>query len=95
MEAETERVNELIGQMLSLSLLESTRELQGEQLRLEEIIASIATDMRFEVASRGCTFATRVQSLPFIRGNREMLRRAIENATRNAFRHTAKSGEVT
>ena len=94
MEAEAERVNELIGQMLSLSLLESTRELHPETMRVEDVIASITADMEFEAASRGCAFVARLQPLPLTSGNPELLRRAIENVTRNAIRFTAKGSQV-
>lgn len=95
MEAETERVNELIGQMLSLSLLESTRELHPEPLRVDEIIASITPDMEFEAESRGCSFVSHMEPLPATIGNSELLRRAIENVTRNAIRYTANGSSVS
>ena len=94
MEAETERVNELIGQMLSLSLLESTRELHPEPLRVEDIIASITPDMEFEAHSRGSSFVASTGALPPISGSPELLRRAIENVTRNAIRFAATGTEV-
>lgn len=94
MEAETERVNDLIGQMLSLSLLESTRELRSEPIQMGKLITSLTPDMEFEAQGRGCSFVTSVAPLPIIQGNPELLRRAIENVTRNAIRYTPEGSEV-
>lgn len=80
--------------MLSLSLLESTRELHPEPLLVDEIIAAITPDMEFEAESRGCSFVSHIEPLPAISGNSELLRRAIENVTRNAIRFTASGSQV-
>lgn len=96
MEAEADRVNELIGEMMTLSLMETKRQLdQEEDLSVVEILESLVPDMVFEASARGCIvhFAT-AGKIPAISGNRELLRRAFENVIRNAIRFTQVGTEV-
>ncbi len=90
MEEETERLNELIGQMLTLSLMESTKQLtQSDTFYVGEIVESLMPKMEFEAAGRGCSIHYSTHgTVPQTRGNRELLRRAIENIIRNAIRFT-------
>ena len=90
MEAEAERVNELIGQMLTLSLMESTRQSAlKETVSAEEIVRSLLPNMEFEAAGRGCSILFHSRGpIPQTSGNRELLRRALENVMRNAIRFT-------
>jgi two-component system sensor histidine kinase CpxA len=96
MEAEAERVNELIGQMLTLSRMESTKQLtQTEPVSAADIVESLLPNMEFEAAGRGC--GVRYNStgvVPATAGNRELLRRAFENVIRNAIRFTAVGSQV-
>lgn len=97
MEIEAERVNELIGQMLTLSLMESTREISPkERIDIVELIESRLSDLQFEAAARGrsVTFQSASPSL-FVEGNAELLRRTTENVVRNAIRFTAPGTEVS
>lgn len=97
METEAERVNDLIGQMLTLSLMESTGEITDkEHLDLVELIEALIPDLAFEAAASHCT--VRLSRPPqgiFVDGDAELLRRAIENIARNAIRFTAPSTEIS
>lgn len=91
MEREADRVNELIGEMLTLSLLESTRQPpRSEEIDLEELIEGLLPDLQFEAAARDCSIHfTPMDSENFqLRGQPEMLRRALENIVRNSIRYT-------
>jgi two-component system sensor histidine kinase CpxA len=96
MEAEAERVNELIGQMLTLSLMESTRQSAlKEVVSAQDIVQSLLPNMEFEAAGRGCTIHCHSREpIPQISGNRELLRRALENVIRNAIRFTEVGTQV-
>jgi two-component system sensor histidine kinase CpxA len=96
MEAEAERVNELIGQMLTLSLMESTKQLaKPELVSADEVIQSLLPNMEFEAESRGCGIRySSSGSIPPTSGNRELLRRAFENVIRNAIRFTEVGTQV-
>jgi two-component system sensor histidine kinase CpxA len=96
MEVETERVNELIGQMLTLSLMESTRELPSkERVDIGDLILSLLPNLEFEAAARKCSvrLVQEVCDLS-VTGSAELLRRAVENVVRNAIRFTETGTEV-
>ena len=91
---ETERLNDLIGQLLTLTMLESGSQRKTEDMDVSRIIEKIATDARFEAQLRSVEVKTDVPSpLPFS-GYPEMLHRAIENVVRNALRYTGDNTTV-
>jgi two-component system sensor histidine kinase CpxA len=96
MEMETERVNELIGQMLTLSLIESTRELPApDRLDIGELIRSLLPTLEFEASARQCTISLDQPECDlFVSGSPELLRRAVENIVRNAIRFTLPETRV-
>jgi two-component system sensor histidine kinase CpxA len=94
-EREAERLNEMIGELLTLSLLESgSGRFERTEFDLNEMIAEVVRDADFE-ASAG---ARRVEFFAGARltlyGNREMLRRALENVVRNGVRYTEEGTSV-
>ena len=96
MELEAERLNDLIGQMLTLSLIESTKELTHvERFTILEMLEELMLDMEFEAAARACSVRLLVQTeASAVEGNWELMRRAIENVIRNAIRFTVEGSEV-
>jgi two-component system sensor histidine kinase CpxA len=96
MEIETERVNDLIGQMLTLSLMESKGEIsRKEMVDVTELVESLLPDLKFEAAARHCSIFRSVSAQPLlVSGNAELLRRAIENIVRNAIRFTREGTAV-
>ena len=95
-ERETERLNALIGELLTLSLLENEAGLpECETVDLNTLLAEVAQDASFEAA--GSTRQVVVASGPslIVPGNRELLRRAVENVVRNGLHYTADGTAVT
>jgi two-component system sensor histidine kinase CpxA len=97
---ETERLNDLIGQLLGLSSLESTRKLaQTEQVSLREVVRELLPDMEYEAQRRGCRVAfDEAQSATAgstVLGSRMLLARAVENVIRNAIAYTSEGSTVT
>ena len=94
-ERDAERLNELIGELLTLTRLESGAEqLVREHLALDAIIAEVAMDAAFEAESR-MKNVTVIASEPLaVEGNSELLRRALENVVRNAVRYTNEGTAV-
>jgi len=97
MEREAERVNDLIGEMLTLSLLESTRKILGsDTFTMNELLDELLPDAEFEASARDCTICVTIESDKelWLNGQKELLRRALENILRNAIRYTPAGGTI-
>jgi two-component system sensor histidine kinase CpxA len=94
-ERDAGRLNELIGELLTLTLLESgTEQLVREPLALDSLVAKVAQDAEFEANSRGKNVAVIACEPLALKGNGELLRRALENVVRNAVRYTREGMPV-
>lgn len=92
-ERESERIDQLVGELLTLSRLDAGVGGEQEAVELGELLANIVEDARFEGAARGLRVDFVAGEMPEIRANAELLHRAIENVVRNALRHSP-DGEV-
>ena len=91
MEWEAERVNDLIGEMLTLSLMESTQTLpRPHNFTINEVLDELLPDITFEADARGCTLRFEVEDQRefWLLGEKEMVHRALENILRNSIRYT-------
>lgn len=93
-ERDTARLDALIGELLKLQHLESETSVHGEALDLAALTQQIVDDANLEAEPRGCRVRATLQRGFSVRGNRELLQRAIENVIRNAVRFTADGSEV-
>ena len=94
-EREAERLNQLIGQLLSLSSMEALEKVENfEPLSLNRLIEQMIPDAEYEAQQRQCSLDFRADDECTIAGNRELLYRAIENVVRNAIRFTESGSEV-
>ena len=97
MESEVVRLNALIGQLLSLSHLESATALPASQrFSVARIVEELLPDMEYEARGRNCavSFAAPDPAESEVSGNPELLGRAIENVVRNAIAYTAEGTSV-
>lgn len=93
-ERDSGRIDTLVGELLTLARLDATGVRVGggaEMVDLADLLTAIAEDAEFEMAGEngpprrmGIDFAS---PLP-VRGDRELLHRALENVVRNAVRHS-------
>ena len=88
-ERKVQRLNSLIGQLLSLARLES-----GTETTSRELIREIVADADFEARSQNRTVQVGKAEECTTLGSTDLLRSAIENVVRNAVRHTAEGTEV-
>lgn len=90
MEIDIQRLNELIGRLLTIARLEASLTLQHPvPVDLSELISSIAADAEFELQERGCRVDIIQAADLTLLGESGLLRSAIENVLRNAVRFTA------
>src|SRR5574343_486309 len=93
-ERESERMNQLVGQLLTLSRLEAGVTEATESIDMAELLAGIVEDARFEAEARHVAIDFRTGDMAEIRANSELLHRAIENVLRNALRYSPEGGRV-
>jgi two-component system sensor histidine kinase CpxA len=92
---EAENLNEMIGQLLALTRLETGTVHDGKtQVELVDVVREVTADADYEARSRGRSVVlTSVESC-VINGNQELLRRAINNVVRNAVYYTKEGTTV-
>jgi len=94
-ERETERLNELIGRLLTLARLQAPREkLPKTSFPLAELIREVVSDADFEARSRNCQVHFQGSEDCTVWGNPVVLRSALENVLRNAVRYTQEGTNV-
>ena len=93
---EAERMNQMIGQLLTLSQLESGADtLSKVEIDLGGLVQEVADDADFEARSRERSVRIVANEGCTVNGVGDLLRSAIENVVRNAVRHTAPGTEVS
>jgi two-component system sensor histidine kinase CpxA len=94
-EREAERLNELIGELLTLTYLEGGGEgAVREAMDLSEVVKTVAADADFEARNRDRSVRIGVCETLTVEGAPELLRRALENVVRNSIRFTADGTAV-
>lgn len=94
-ERETKLLNQLIGQLLTLSSMEAIEKITNfETLSLNSLIEKMIPDATYEARQRQCSVAFHATDQCVIPGNPQLLHRAIENVIRNAIRFTEAGSEV-
>ena len=94
-ERETERLDELLGQILTLARLESNLSRDAtEKVSLDELLEEIVKDVGFEAQAQNRNVVFKVEHSAELQGQRELLRRAFENVIRNALKYTAEGTAV-
>lgn len=93
---EAENLNEMIGQLLTLTRLESGAEaLPQVEFDLAKVVREVADDADYEARSRNRSVALKTVEHLTMEGTEHLLRRAIENVVRNAVNYTAENTAVS
>lgn len=95
-ERDGQRMDQLVGDVLVLSRLESGL-FNGapEEVALDELLAAIVDDARFEAAPDDKSITLGADGPVVVRGHAELLHSALENVVRNALKHTLPGGTVS
>jgi two-component system, OmpR family, sensor histidine kinase CpxA len=94
-EREAERLNELIGRLLTVARLESGEDaMQKLPVDLRELVLEVAKDADFEAQSRRCHVEVEAEGEYLVMGDPSLLHSAIENVVRNATRYTQEGTTV-
>lgn len=93
-ERECERMNQLIGELLTLSRLETGVDGNAVPIDIAELMDELVADARFEGKTRQVEVDFRPGTMGFPLGNAELLHRAIENVVRNALRHSPAGSRI-
>ena len=89
-EREAETLNEMIGQLLALTRLEShTEAVEKTSFDLVQLVREIVDDANYEARNRDRSVQLDSPAACNLLGNEQLLRRAIENVVRNAVQYTA------
>lgn len=94
---EASRLDELVGELLTLARLESGKQSGGEDyIELRELLASVVDDARFEADASGreIEFCDDLEGDVVLHASGVLLHRAIENVVRNALQHTPQGSRV-
>ena len=95
-ELEATRIDTLVEELLTLAQAQSGVGFEmDEQISLVELAAAVVQDCDFEARLTGGKVELQASSSPGVRGNSELLHRAIENVVRNAVKHGAPGQTVT
>jgi two-component system sensor histidine kinase CpxA len=81
---EADRLNELVGQLLEMHRSPAAM----SPLRLDVLLRQVAEEASLEAQAKGCRIRFEGPPEVTIRGDAELLRRAVENMLRNAIRYS-------
>jgi two-component system, OmpR family, sensor histidine kinase CpxA len=94
---EIARLTDLVGGLIQVTRAEGDPgTAHTEILRFDELVTALVEDCRLEAAQRPCAIAWDAAAAPActLRGDREVLRRAVENVLRNGIRYTAPGSTI-
>ena len=93
-EAEGTRMNEMIGQILTLARADSDRPAIADPIDLAEIVRAVAEDTNYEARQTGRQVCVRRSETAPVLGDAALLTSAIENVVRNGCRYTPSGTSV-
>ena len=94
---ESERIDELVGQLLRYARIDTTEADDRELVRLAELLEQVVDDANFECRSAGLDgvgVRLRTEADPSVDANAFALASAFENVLRNAIHHSPPGAEV-
>ncbi|PLX69079.1 MAG: hypothetical protein C0603_04165 [Denitrovibrio sp.] len=93
-ELESDRLNEMIGQLLEISRIKSTENLEKETFGIKSAIQIVLSDGYFEANETGKNLTYSEDAEYFIHGNQALLISCFENIIRNAIKYSSSKVDV-
>lgn len=93
-ELESERLNEMIGQLLNLNQIDYQPTDMFVELNLSKLLTQLVDDANFEAQDRRVNVAVVQPDSLVVKGSKELLSRAIENIIRNAIHYSPDDSQV-
>jgi len=93
-ERDVDRMTSLVADIVEINVAEGDSDIRGRPIRPVEIIREVVRDCAVEAEIRGCRIKFDWSFDGEILGNRELLRRAIENIVRNAIRYSPERSTI-
>jgi two-component system OmpR family sensor kinase len=97
-ERESERIDDLVGELLALSRLESgVIKLEKEPVNLNELLTTVLEDARFEGDAKqiAIDYVPQAEASVSLLGQQDLLHRAIDNVVRNAIKYSVSQSHVS
>ncbi len=92
---EADRLNALVAELLQVTRAEGDPSfLRSEPVRVDELVRELVDDCTVEAGARGCRLDYKPAGPVTVRGDPELLRRAVENVVRNAIRHAPRDSAI-
>ncbi len=94
-ERESANINQLIGQLLTLSYMQSVQEILHPALfSLTGLVSKLLPDLRYEAEAGNRQIIAALAQECWMRGDAGLLKQAVENVVRNAVRYTPRGGVI-
>ncbi|GKX55013.1 sensor histidine kinase [Leminorella grimontii] len=97
-ELESERLDKMIGELLTLSRTDATGISDEEYFDLYGLLEAVVSDVTYEAQVPGVEIALdaseQAREMSTVKGNSELMRRAVENIIRNALRFSKQGQRI-
>ncbi len=94
-ETESQRLNDMISRLLTLSKLETgSQDFDRRELNLKNLVEQIAADADFEANAKGRSVRIARADECRVHGSETLIQSAVENVLRNAVKYTKEGTEV-
>lgn len=94
-EAESQRLNDMISRLLTLSKLETgSKDFDRREMNFKTLVEQVAADADFEANAKGKSVRVVTAAECKIAGSDSLIRSAVENVLRNAVRYTTMGTSV-
>jgi signal transduction histidine kinase len=94
-ERDVDRITTLVADIMEISFIETGPALaDAGAAKAGDIMDEVIRDCRLEAQSRGCRIAVNGQIAGQVKGNPELLRRAVENVLRNGIRYSPEQSTI-